>query len=300
MKILQIQYVLKIAELQSFSKAAKELYISQPSLSQHIFRLEEQLGVPLFDRTTMPLKLTYAGECYVEKARQILNLNNQLLREIEDITTFKKGRLILGVPLFSGAFLLPVILPMFHQKYPGIELVIIEKTSSDLEQSVLKEEVDFAIFNTPSHSEGIVCETILTEEIMLAIPPDRKSPLNYSVNLSELKDKHFILLRRESTLRQIVNEYFKLAGFNPRIFIESRNIITVSQLVKAGSGITFIPETIAYFSGIPRNFLHHIEGSVQSWNLVLTYKKGRYLSKLDQAFITVAKEVLSNFKKRRR
>jgi len=95
----QLEYVMAIAEEKSFSKAAKKLYISQPSLSQYIMRLEEQIGIKIFDRTTNPLILTFAGEKYLEAAKNILILNNQLKRVLVDIADSKKGRLTIGIPV---------------------------------------------------------------------------------------------------------------------------------------------------------------------------------------------------------
>jgi DNA-binding transcriptional LysR family regulator len=241
----------------------------------------------------LPLKLTYAGERFVEKARQILDLENQLMREIEDIAAFEKGHIVLGVPLFSGSFLLPVFLSPFKQKYPKIKVSITEKNSSELEQLLLKREIDFAISNIFTQCEEIIYENVLSEEIFLAIPRNQKRPASHSIHLCELQDNNFILLKQGTMLRQIANECFKEAHFKPKIFLESVSIITVVQLVKFGNGITFVPYTIARLSNLPKSFLYRIQEPVQNWDIVIAYKKGRYLSKLDQAFIAIAKETLT-------
>ncbi len=123
MDFKKLKYVLTVAEVQSISKAAAILYISQPSLSHVISNLEMELGIQIFNRTTTPISLTYAGERFVETAKEILNMNNKLKKEFSDISNARKGKIAIGIPSLRGSFMLPHILPVFHKEYPGIELV---------------------------------------------------------------------------------------------------------------------------------------------------------------------------------
>ena len=122
------QYVLKVAELQNMTKAANELYVSQPALSHYIAKVEDELGAVLFDRNTTPLSLTPAGERYVETARMVLALNDRLRQDISDINEQKKGRVILGISHARASFFLPYVLLLEHGISPSR---IFETTSNE-------------------------------------------------------------------------------------------------------------------------------------------------------------------------
>ena len=170
MDFRKLQYMLKVAEEKSFSKAAQKLYIAQPSLSQYIQKLEQQLGVQLFDRSTNPLRLTYAGELYAETAKNILNLKDQLTNQMEDISNFKKGRLTIGLSAFRSTYVIPKILPLFHERFPGIDIVLMEGNSVKLEDLAIKGITDISIMTLPIKENFFSYEPIFIEKILLAIP----------------------------------------------------------------------------------------------------------------------------------
>lgn len=300
----QLEYVLTVAEERSFSKAAKKLFIAQPSLSQNIQSIEAQLGTQLFDRTTSRLELTYAGEKFVETARSILDLNDTLLRQIGDIADCKKGRLTVGISLIRGSLLLPAVLPLFHQKFPGIELILMEGSSRELEEYTEKGVTDLIILTLPIKKDCISYETLLTEEILVAIPPNHPLCARISdknINLEhppqiEFKDiatESFVLLKPGSRLRQTVNDLFKTAGSVPKISCEAENIVTLHRLVAAGMGLTFIGESVARFDRMAKPPVYfslkepHITRS-----LAVAYRDGRYINKVAREFIAILKEVL--------
>ena len=172
MDLKEFEYVLAINEDKSFSKAAKRLFISQPSLSQYINRLENQLGVTLFDRNTIPLTLTYEGELYIEAMQNIVEIFNGMQKSFDDISELKKGRINIGLTPSKANNPLPAILPVFKEHYPDIELILTEATSLELENLLVKGAVDVCMMNLPIKSKGIEYEPIMTENIFLAAPPD--------------------------------------------------------------------------------------------------------------------------------
>lgn len=115
------QYMLTVYQEGSITSAAKKLYVSQPSLSQMIKLVESNLGTPIFNRSTDPLTLTYAGEKYIEAAQKILAINSNLEREIEEIKDEEHGKIRLGIPVQRGLKVLPAVLPRFYQDYPYVD-----------------------------------------------------------------------------------------------------------------------------------------------------------------------------------
>jgi DNA-binding transcriptional LysR family regulator len=292
--------MLKVAEEKSFSKAAQKLYIAQPSLSQNIQKLEQQLGVQLFDRSITPLRLTFAGELYIETAKKILDLKDQLSQQMEDIADFKKGRLTIGLSSFRTTYIIPMVLPLFHDRFPGIEVILLEGTSSEIESLALKGATDISIMTLPIDEALFSYVPVLTEEILIAIPPNHPHFSNYKhskINLYELRDEPFILLKQNQKLHHIAANLCKQSGFKPNIILESESIEAAHALTTAGMGITFVPDTLVhYYKVIKPPLYFSIEELMPIRQVVVGYRKGRYLSKSANEFIEITKHVLGSLK----
>ena len=130
MEFRQMKYILTLAETRNMTRAAEKLYISQPALSHYLKCVEDELGAQLFDRSTAPMSLTYAGRCYVERARAILLENEQLKRQMRDITRHMSGKLTIGTSRDRASYMMPRILPEFAALYPGIEIEIFTASGS--------------------------------------------------------------------------------------------------------------------------------------------------------------------------
>lgn len=309
----KLQYMLKVAEEKSFSKAAQKLYIAQPSLSQYIQKLEQQLGVQLFDRSTNPLRLTYAGEQYAKTARTILDLKDQLTKQMEDISNFKKGRLTIGLSTFRSTYIMPRILPLFHEKFPGIDVVLVEGNSLKLEDLAIKGITDISIMTLPIKENLFSFEPILREKTLLAFPPShpiaKKMLANHydekyhaadhtypEIFLNELRDEPFILLKQHQKLHHIAVSLCKQAGFKPNIILESESIEATQAFVSLGMGITFIPDTITLLAKTPTTPVYfQIKDLDTTRTLVVSFIKKRYLSRAAQEFIAIIKDVLGAF-----
>jgi len=310
-----LQYVLTVAEERSISKAARKLYASQPALSLSIQKLEKELGVLLFDRTTLPLRLTYAGERFVATASQIVDLEAQLLREIEDINNCSKGRLVLGISRLRGKSVLPTVLPVYKERFPGIDIVLMEQTSSPLEELAISQKTDLTITNLPLRHNQLEYTPICMDEILVAVPDkylptqfDRRkyrSPNNTApeVDLYPFKDSPFILLKPGMRIRQVSEGLFKDEDIKPNIILDSENIETLFELAVKGMGVTlihqsFIPRTSkGTFTKehLPVSFLR-LKNPKAKTVLVAAYLKERYLSKAAREFIILTKQLLSSDK----
>ncbi len=298
MDIYQFEYVMAIAEEKSISKAAKKLYITQPSLSQYIMRLENNLGVKLFDRSARSMILTYAGEIYVQTAKNILNLNTGMKRKLSDIAGSKKGRLAMGVPHQTGRHILPLVLPEFHIQYPEIEIVVKEDVTMRLEEMLLSGKIDIAILNLPMQNEKILYKTIFTERMFLVAPKnhwicDSQMFLGYDckIDFNLLKDEPFILLEQGQRMRLLMDEIFKKANFKPNVLMEIKNLDTAYCIAAAGMGFTFVPENVVQLLNVGQynNFL--IDNITLT--LVVAYRRGEYITKATNDFIDITKDIMS-------
>lgn len=298
MELRQLQYALQIAADKNFSRAAEKLHIAQPSLSQQLAKLEKELGVLLFSRNTNSVELTHAGAAFMEKAHMILDMVNQLTKEMEDISDLKKGKLTVGSLPITGSHVLPRVLPLFHTRYPGIEIHLVEDTTQVLEHLTAAGQTDLSLLTLPVLEDNLAYEQLLEEEIVLAVPPhhplaDRAAD-GEQVGIEELRDEPFIVLKRGQGFRQIALELCAKHGFEPRIVFESSNIETVQALVAAGMGIAYVPHMIAMGHGTTFMPVYLRLSERPSRMLVFAYRKGRYISKAAAAFMEVVREVLAD------
>lgn len=303
MEYRQMRYVLKVAEERSFSQAAKKLYIAQPSLSQCIQRLEKQLGVLLFDRTVTPLRLTFAGERYIDTAKQILSLNDQLIQQMDDIADLKTGRLTIGSSPFRSTYLLPQVLPIFQKQYPGIEIILAEGTTAELEEFVLNGTTDFSIVLLPLAEDIFAYKPILIEELLIALSPNHplskenkdsnsNQPPWPKIKISQLKDVPFIQMKHGQRLHQTLLDLCTQSGFKPKIILESQSMEAAQALVVTGLGATLLPDTLVRLRHMSKHPCYFsIEESLNTRTAVIAYRKGKYLSKAARLFISLMEEI---------
>lgn len=305
---LNLEYFLIAAEELNFTKAAKRLYISQQSLSNHISNMEKEFGVVLFNRTT-PLTLTYAGQALKARARQMLDLKDETYRELNDIKDFSIGKLVIGVSHTRGRVILPEILPRYKERFPNIDLHLVEGNSSQLDNDLLHGEVDLIIGMLPFKVDDVETVPICEEEILLAVPdavlekeyPGRlseiKAQLSTHIDFSLLKNCPFLLINKGNRVRTIADDIFEEAHMTPRIVLETENIETVLALAAKGMGITFYPRM--FISGhesirqikAPINF-YSLDYARAHGVLAIGYHNGHYMSQATKEFIRIAKETI--------
>lgn len=299
MELRQLQYAVQIAAERNFSRAADKLHIAQPSLSQQLLKLEKEIGVLLFHRSTSSVELTHAGTVFVDKAQAILDMVEQLKQEMEDISQMKRGRLIVGSMPITGTTLLPLVLPAFQAAYPDVEVTLVEETSANLGLLTSNGQTDISLLALPLKEESLAYEPLLDEEIVLAVPSQHPLAAKYAgaggaqmeVPLKALANEPFVALKKGQGFRQLTLELCRQAGFEPNIAFESTNMETVQALVAAGMGIAFVPSLIA--RNAPSRFapvILPIAGR-PARTLVIAYRNGRYLSKAAEAFIATMKDV---------
>jgi LysR family hydrogen peroxide-inducible transcriptional activator len=286
-ELRQIRYVLAVAEERSFSKAAARLHLAQPSLSQQIAKLEKNLGVSLFHRLPQHVELTDAGMRFVQVAQNLLGQVEGLEREMRSFAKGESGRLIVGSLPITGAYVLPRVIPAFTQQFPGVELQLVEETSSNLEQLLVRGKIDISLLTMPIADPSIAAEPAIHEEIYLAVPPNHPVAGQAEVDLATLANQPFILLKEGQGFRQISLMLCEQAGFRPRIVFESSNIQTVQSLVAAGMGVSFAPEMITQAPWSSEAPAYVRLTTRPERTLVVAYRKDRHLSRPAEAFVNL-------------
>jgi DNA-binding transcriptional LysR family regulator len=289
MDFRSMQYILTVMEEGSISKAARKLYISQPSLSQCIIMQERKLGASLFDRTKTPIAPTLAGELFLSTAKRILELTDDLEKEIADIKDNKKGRLVISTTKIRAAYLLPGILPLFAHNFPGVEIVLREEIGSSIENSILSREADVGILILPVHNQGIEVHHLFDERILLIAPSSENLPHNESGRITDLtpfREKPFILYRQGQRMRSITDQIFLQAGFAPRIVLETQTAEAILNFVSVGMGMAFIPEIVfEHHSPSPRPLSFPFGDPFITSSYAFAWRKDGYLNWAARAFL---------------
>ncbi|MBP2638398.1 MAG: transcriptional regulator, LysR family [Firmicutes bacterium] len=282
MELRQLEYFQMVAKTNNITRAAEQLHVSQSTVTLAIQKLEDELGVLLFDRSQKHLLLTAEGQVFVQKVSDSLNLLQDGVAEINDYLQLKKGTLKVGVPPMIGSYLFPEILAGFKKYYPNLELSIVEEGSFDIRQLLEKGELDIGIVNLYQPSPLLETLPISKEQIVACLPLNHALSGQATISLREIKDEPFILFKEGAYNRLILLEECKKHGFLPNILLSSDQIETMKGLVEKGVGICFLIEAIARKG---QNYLVIPLADPLYLDFGLAWKKDKYLSMAAQAFI---------------
>jgi DNA-binding transcriptional LysR family regulator len=242
-----LQYILTIARKQNMTKAAEELFVSQSSLSQYLTKLEQEIGVPLFERRHNRLTLTQAGKMYVDAAEKVLAIKRNLYEDIRSLNNM--SHINLGVTSQLALRMLTTVVPAFKNRYPNAAVEITEGNLPGLTRMLQEEKIDCAVIvQTESLPVGMGPITPLgEEEILLAVPVGspfcrrhKEDIINWNDVFDELGQENFLLSKKGSTLREAVKTIFTIHDFEPHTMIETNSIVTMRAMVAMGIGVTFI------------------------------------------------------------
>lgn len=306
MDIKNIHYLFALEEVGNVSVAASRLYISQPSLSQFLKKYEEYLGYPIFIRTKEGLKVTGEGKTFLNTARQIVQLEQDMRNQLADTSGLMEGTVTFAVSSQRATNVLPLILPQFSEKYPKVVVNVKEGRTKELELELQRGEFNLALLVPPLTSPDIPFEEIIQEEILLAVP--RSFPIAERVhrdgehlpwlNLAELTDEPFLLLDIKNRLCDLTNELFAQHHFRPEHKKIFQNVTLNAKLASRGMGITFLPE--CFIDPVYDLDYYAIgqEGVYRS--LALGYAPYSYRSHAVQAFAEELKQSMIRQQKERR
>jgi LysR family hydrogen peroxide-inducible transcriptional activator len=246
MEMHQLRYFVTVVREGTFTKAAERLYITQPSLSEQIRKLETELGGPLFQRLGRKLALTDAGEALLPHAEKVMFEVEQARARVQEVRGLRRGRLSIGVLPSAAARLLPTFLAEFQRRYPGVEVALREETVSvDFEQMVHDGLLDLAIIRLPKRRANLEERFLVREPMLLVVPPGHRLSERRSVALADLSGESFVTMKPGHGLRELLERFCRQAGFEPRIVFETGQLGSVVGLVLAGMGVTVVPRMAA-------------------------------------------------------
>ena len=306
------KYVYEVYKERSFTKAAQNLYISQPSLSARIKKIEEIIGEPLFDRSTTPLQLTEVGKVYIEAAEEITQIEQRVENYINDLAGLKTGNLAVGASTLFAAYLVPSLITQFNQKFPDVHIQLIEGNTAELEEMLGSNALDFVIdnyhYDSILYNKELYCE----ENILLAVPKhfavneelgmyqlsykniknknylSRKYP---AVPLGRFADIPFIMLTQGNDTRTRGDRLCRNVGFKPNIVLEFNQQSTAYMASSTQLGATFISDILVSQLPAFENLVYYkLDGEEAKRKVFFYYKTHKYKTRVMEEFIRMMHE----------
>jgi len=284
MDLLSLRYFQVVANVQSMTKAAEILHISQPALSKMIKHLENELTVELFDRTGKYIRLNEYGRRFLEKVNLSLQTLEDGKQELLDLAERSVGTIVILVQV--GSYLLPDMITKFRELHPGVQFKLLLHDQDAATYPLF----DLCISSAPFRIPGTSAEQLLTEDIMLALPSDHRYAERKSIRLQELAKDGFISLKSGKRLRETTDLLCRTAGFTPQIVYECDDPAMVRSLVQAGLGICFYPAITWGNSGGTSVILLPIEDVSSKRTIEISWYSNRYMSNIARAFKSFVQE----------
>lgn len=236
-----LHYLVALADLRHFGRAAEACHVSQPTLSTQVRKLEEELGVALVERAPRQVILTAAGADIVERARRVLAEVAQMRETARRTTDPEAGSIRLGMFPTLGPYLLPHVVPSLRARFPRLELLLVEEKTEVLVAMLRAGRLDAAVLALPLHEEWLHCEPLFEEPFMLAVPSGHPLSKRRELTLGALAQEHLLLLEEGHCLRDQALEVCSLAGAGEKEGFRATSLETLRQMVAAGVGITLLP-----------------------------------------------------------
>ncbi len=307
-----MDYVYEVYLERSFSGAAKKLFISQPALSASVKKVEKQLGVTIFDRSTNPISLTPAGKVCIESIEKMRTLEHGMLNQLNDLSDMKSGSVTVSGENFISSFILPKIIINFMKKYGGIKVETVESNTHDLKNQLLDEKVDILVAHDFDPAL-FVSFPLADETLMLAVPSEYEINKKYkscaltdddivcgkymrddcpTVDLKKFSGEPFLILKRGNDMFTRSMTLCDSAGFVPDVKIYPDQLLTAYNMCKAGLGVTIVTDNlVSSVSGGGKCVFYKISGTNTHRKLAIAYKKRRYPSRATKAFVNCALEM---------
>lgn len=282
MDVDQLRYFLRVAERQSFTRAAEELGVSQPALSRSIQKLEEELGRPVFERRTRSVCLTDAGTLLQARAQQALAILEDAKAEITD--DGQSGRVRVGAIPTIAPYFLPEVLRRFSREYPKATLIVQENTTDALLKSCTQGEIDLAVLALPVPAKYLEVEELFEEELLLVLPPDHPLVGRERIRLCDVEPYPFVLLDEAHCLSDNIVSFCRQRSFHPVAVERTSQLAMVQELVSLSHGVSMIPAMARRCDQSDRRVYRSLAGRKPTRTVAAVWNPYRFQNRLLKAF----------------
>lgn len=296
--VRDFEYIVEIAQYGSVSKAAQALYLSQPTLTKFLQRVEREVGQPLFHRVGKRFVLTPAGEIYVSKAKSILRLNHELEQELTDLAAMRSGSIRLGTTAGRSGYVARVVAPLFYREYPDVRLLLTIAHTDQLLKMIQNNELDIVLSNCDQEFDALQAQPLAEDEMVLVVPTH--SPLiakaqaveGFRFPVIQAKDwcrEDFVLPSAISHSYRLAMDYFRELNITPRVVMELQDLRAVMDAVEAGVGISMFV-SFPYRSGRTLRYLSLGRKDAPRQQVFVITRQGAYYNKAQQRLMELLEE----------
>ncbi|OIJ22228.1 LysR family transcriptional regulator [Anaerobacillus alkalidiazotrophicus] len=247
MELRQLRYFIEVAEREHFTKAAEHLHVAQSAISLQISKLEDELGVALFDRVGRNIKLTPIGKTFLIHSKAAIKAIDYAKEKVDEYLDPEFGTVKIGYPTSLANHLLPTVISAFKTEHPKISYHLRQGSYASLIDSVKNGELDLAFLGpVPPSTADIEAHVLFSENISVLVPANHPASANKSLSLADLKNDDFVLYPNGYVLRQIAVDACNEAGFEPKVSAEGEDMDAIKGLVSAGIGVSLLPNGTFY------------------------------------------------------
>ncbi|MBS0516924.1 MAG: DNA-binding transcriptional regulator OxyR [Proteobacteria bacterium] len=293
MNLRDLSYLVSLAEHKHFGRAAQASFVSQPTLSTQIKKLEDELGVALVERTPRKVLLTEAGREIVARAREVLTEIEQIKAIARHTIDPESGTLRLGIFPTLGPYLLPHVVPQASERFPRLELLLVEEKTDALLKLLREGRLDAAVLAEPIHDDQLHAEFLFEEPFLLAVPEHHELAKRKTLKLDDLSDQSLLLLEDGHCLRDQALEVCELSGASEKSGFRATSLETLRQMVAANVGVTLLP-TLAVKPPVARSENIHLvqfRGHAPSRRIAMFWRKSSALTPFLKKFVAVFREL---------
>jgi len=292
MDIRALRYFTEVVRQQSFTRASEKLFVTQPTISKMMKQLEQELGLPLFIREGRGFRLSDAGEITFSRAQDVLGAMTRLKTELSDLVSLERGALVVGLPpMTGGAFFGPVV-SAFRERYPNIELKVVEDGALAIENSVRSGQLEIGVAVLPVDQEIFDQFSFARDHLCLVAPSGSPWHGASSVKLADIADWPIVLYPEDFTLSTRIQSGFARLGKRIRIAGRSAHWDFIVSMVAAQLGIALLPSTVTTrLQGLAYDVIRLDEEQIV-WHLGLIWQKDVYLSHAARAWIQLTQDML--------
>ena len=308
------EIIYTIYKEQSFSRAAQKLFIAQPSLSLLVKKLEKQLGVPLFDRSCKPIRLTEAGKEYIKAVESIRETEADFLNYLQSVSALEAGALGIGSNQLLSSLVLPKYITAFNRQYPNVRLTLLDANSTTLQNELALGQLDLVIDNHILPEDLFDQTPLATEYLLLAVPAhfaenEMLAPfrLTYedilagkhetatgNVPIQKLWNVPFILMNRDNDTRKATDKIFQAAAFSPNVLFELDRLTTLYSYVELGAAASIVSDTLVrnvHTADPDHIYFYPLNSKYARRDIYASYKKNKFHSPAMQAFVKTLNEL---------
>lgn len=282
MDLKPLKFFVTVAEQGSFTRAAEKLRLAQPAISIAIRKLEDEVGLPLFNRKDRSITLTAEGAVFLEHAKTILGQVKTAQRAMEEMKELVRGEVSIGLPTMLGSYYFPQLISEFIQQHPNLDFSVKEHGTRTLQRMIVNGELDLGIVVTENVPEALEVRPFLQQEMVVCVPPDHPFARRTSVTFADFAPEPLVLFKEGYFQREVIARVSRQAGLPPRITFETNLLPLIKQMVRRGVGITTLLEMV--IADDPELVAVNFEPSIR-FELGIAWKKNSCLSQANRAFV---------------